>query len=152
MALNPQKAIYSERVMKIATALALLILTGTGWTQKIPLDGIAHVGYRVRDSEKTAAFYSGVLGLPRAFTASDGAAFFKVNDEQYLEFAPGLSAQDDIRLTHIAFATNDIQSLRRLLQSRGITAPNVAKDSAGELSFSLRAPEGTRIDFVSRHR
>ncbi len=68
-----------------------------------------------------------------------------------MEFAPGLGAQDTVRLTHIALATSDIQALRRLLRSRGITAPEVIKDSAGDLSFSLRAPEGTRIDFVSRH-
>lgn len=137
--------------MKIAATLALLILTDFARAQHVPLEGIAHVGYRVRDLETTGAFYTGVLGLPRAFSVADSAVFYRVNDEQYLEFAPGLGAHDDVRLTHIALATSDIQTLRRVLQSRGITAPNVAKDSAGDFSFSLHAPEGTRIDFVSRN-
>lgn len=134
--------------MKIAVPLALLTLTGFAEAQPMPLEGIAHVGFQVRDPQKTAAFYTRVLGLQRAHLAGDGAVFYRVNDEQYLEFAPGTGTQTDVRLTHIALGTNDMQGLRRLLQSRGITAPVAAKDAAGDFSFSLRAPEGTRLDFV----
>lgn len=116
--------------------------------QPLPIAGIAHVGYRVADASKAQAFYNGVLGLPRAFEARDGAAFYKVSDEQYVEITPGLRANEDIRLTHIAIQTTNIQLLRRMLDSRGIAAGVPAKDVRGDLSISLQSPEGTRLDFV----
>ena len=102
--------------------IALLILIGLAQAQQVPLEGIAHVGYRARDLGKTGAFYTGVLGLPLAFRDADGAVFYRVNDEQYLEFSPGLGAQDDVRLTHVALTTTDIQALWRRLQSHGARA------------------------------
>src|SRR5437588_2693400 len=134
--------------MKMRALLTVLMLAGLVQAQQSPLQGIAHVGYRVHDLERSGAFYTAILGLRLAFKSTDGAVFYRVNENQYLEFVPGLGAQDNVRLTHIAFATTDVQGLRRLLQSHGIVAPEVARDSAGELSFSIGAPEGTRIDFV----
>jgi catechol 2,3-dioxygenase-like lactoylglutathione lyase family enzyme len=119
-----------------------------GLGQPLPLEGIAHIGFRVSDLDKAEAYYSGVLGLPRAFRTADGAVMYKVSDEQYVEIAAGLTPSDDIRLTHIALQTADIETSRRLLRARGIQAPRAAKDSAGDLSFTVQAPEGTRIDFV----
>src|SRR5712692_3207826 len=97
-----------------------LACAAAGSSQPPPLEGIAHAGYRVRDLQKTDAYYSGVLGLSRAFRTNEGAAYYKVNDEQYVEIAPGLSSGDDIRLTHIALQTTDIEAMRRLLRRRGI--------------------------------
>jgi catechol 2,3-dioxygenase-like lactoylglutathione lyase family enzyme len=113
--------------------------------QPLPIEGIAHVGYRVHDLEKADAYYSGILGLPRSFRANDGAVFYKVNDEQYVEIWAG---ESPVPAFHIALQTTDIEGARRLLQARGIVAPRAAKDSAGNLAFTLHAPEGTRLDFV----
>jgi catechol 2,3-dioxygenase-like lactoylglutathione lyase family enzyme len=113
--------------------------------QPLPIEGIAHIGYRVHDLEKADAYYSGILGLPRAFRANDGAVFYKVNDEQYVEIWAG---ESPVPAFHIALQTTDIEGARRLLQARGIVAPRAAKDSAGNLAFTLHAPEGTRLDFV----
>jgi catechol 2,3-dioxygenase-like lactoylglutathione lyase family enzyme len=113
--------------------------------QPLPLEGIAHIGYRVRDLDKADAYYSGTLGLPRAFRTNDGAAFYKVSDEQYVEIAAGESPAPPF---HVALQTTDIEAARRVLRARGIAAPRSAKDSAGNLAFTLTAPEGTRIDFV----
>jgi catechol 2,3-dioxygenase-like lactoylglutathione lyase family enzyme len=128
--------------------LLALALMPAASSQPLPLEGIAHIGYRVSDLDKAAAYYSGVLGLPHAFQTGDGAVMYKVSDDQYVEIAPGLKASDDVRLTHVAVQTTDIEAARRMLRSRGIAAPRAAKDSAGDLSFTLKAPEGTRIDFV----
>ncbi|MBZ5595159.1 MAG: VOC family protein [Acidobacteriia bacterium] len=116
--------------------------------QQLPITGIAHVGYRVADASKAQAFYNGVLGLPRAFETPDGTAFYKVSDEQYVEIDPGLKPDEDIRLSHIAIQTTNIRLLRRMLHSRGIAVGVPAKDVTGDLSISLRAPEGTRLDFI----
>ncbi len=124
--------------------LALACATAV-FGQALPLEGIAHVGYRAGDLDKAEAYYSGVLGLPRAFRTNDGAAFYKVSDEQYVEIAAGQSPAPPF---HIALQTADIEAARRLLRARGIAVPRAAKDSAGDLAFTLTAPEGTRLDFV----
>jgi catechol 2,3-dioxygenase-like lactoylglutathione lyase family enzyme len=117
-----------------------------GFAQPLPIEGIAHVGYGVRDPGKADAFYAGILGLPLAFKTSGGAAFYKVNDDQYVEIVQaGEAASPPF---HIALQTTGIAATHRLLRARGIAAPNPAKDSAGNLAFSLVAPEGTRLEFV----
>jgi catechol 2,3-dioxygenase-like lactoylglutathione lyase family enzyme len=113
----------------------------------LPVAGIARVGYRVADAAKSEAFYSGVLGLKR-LDEPNGAALYKVSDRQYIEIAPGLKPSEDVRLTYIALETTNIRSLQRLLRSRGLSAKPPVKDARGDLSISLTAPEGTRIDFI----
>ena len=128
--------------------MVLLLLPAAAAAQPLPIEGIAHVGFRVADLEKTGAFYTGVLGLPLAFKTSDGSQFFAVNADQFLEFQGGRAPNDETRLTHIALETSDVNALRRLLKARGVNAPRVTHDFFGNLSFSLQAPEGTRLDFV----
>jgi catechol 2,3-dioxygenase-like lactoylglutathione lyase family enzyme len=122
----------------LRAALLTVTFAAGAYAQPLPLEGIAHVGYRVRDLDKTHAYYTGVLGFERAFQIKSGAVFYKVNDDQFIEIQPGLSAQDDVRLTHIALQTSNLAATRRLLGSRGIRMKGV----------SVVAPEGTRIDFV----
>ncbi len=127
----------------------LIASASFGLAQLIPLEGIAHIGYRVADLDKADAYYTGVLGLSRAFRTADGAAFYKVSDDQYVEIRTGESA---VPAFHVALQTTSIEGLRRVLRARGIEAPRAATDAAGDLSFTLQAPEGTRIDFVEYGR
>jgi catechol 2,3-dioxygenase-like lactoylglutathione lyase family enzyme len=122
--------------MKLLMAFAC---TAIAFGQSLPLEGIAHVGYRVRDLDKTHSYYTNVLGLERAFQTSSGAAFYKVNDDQFIEVEPGLRADDDVRLTHIAVQTTNLKETRLLLEARGFRVKG---------PLTLVAPEGTRIDFV----
>jgi len=126
---------------------SLFVLAQAASAAPLPIAGIARVGYRVADAAKSDAFYSGVLGLPR-IGATGGTAVYKVNDQQYIEIAPGLNASEDVRLTYVALETSDIRSLQRLLRSRGLSAGAPVKDARGNLSISLAAPEGTRIELV----
>jgi hypothetical protein len=71
---------------------------------------------------KRPAHFTPVSWASRAPLRLLTAVFYRVNDEQYLEFSPGLGAQDDVRLTHVALTTTDIQALRRRLQSHGARA------------------------------
>ena len=128
-------------------ASLLLLARPATAVQPLPIEGIARVGYRVADATKAQAFYSGVLGLQR-MDEPGGAALHKVNDQQYVEIAPGLNANEDVRLTYIALETTDIRSLQRLLRSRGLSSKAPVKDARGDLSISLEAPEGTRIEFI----
>ena len=130
-----------------------LIATGAVCAQPLPLDGIAHVGLRVSNLERSSAYYTGQLGYQQAFDLKNAAGetavgFFKVNDDQYIELSPGLPAGQPIAFTHVAFQTADIEQVRRMLAARNVTAPAAAKGRDGNLAFSLRDPENHRIEFV----
>jgi catechol 2,3-dioxygenase-like lactoylglutathione lyase family enzyme len=130
-----------------AIALLFLLAQAASAATPLPVTGIARVGYRVADAANAQAFYSGVLGF-RRIEAPGGAALYKVSDQQYIEIAPGLSANEDVRLTYVAIETTDIRPLQRMLRSRGLSAKAPVKDARGDLSISLQAPEGTRIEFI----
>ena len=123
------------------------LIAGLACAQPLPLDGIAHVGFRVSNLERSSAYYTGLLGYQQAF-AINTTAFFKVNDEQYIELSPGLPVGEPVAFTHLAFQTPDIEALRRMLAARNVTAPAAAKGRDGNLAFSLHDPENHRIEFV----
>src|SRR5438128_2648519 len=92
--------------------------------EDLPITGISHVGFKVSNLEKARSFYTGVLGYEEAFALKDAAgkttlAFFKVNDDQYIEISPSLKPDDADRFTHLAFVTTDLDKLRRMLAERG---------------------------------
>jgi len=81
--------------------------------------------------------------------AGPAAQFFKINDHQYIEIIPGLKSDDQDRLVHLAFETEDAPKLLRYLASRNITVPaTVEHDSEGNLSFRMNDPQGHDIEFV----
>jgi len=59
-----------------------------------------------------------LLGLEVAFERKDAAgkvvaACYKINDDQFLELYPGLTAEEERRRTHIAFLTADALRMSR---------------------------------------
>ncbi len=132
----------------------LLLLAAAGArAQTVPIDGIAHAGFRVSSLERSRAYYTGQLGFQQAFDLKNDAgdtfmAFFKVNDEQYVELSPGLPAGEPVRFTHLAFQTPDIETLRRGLSARGLSPSLTQRGRDGNVNCSLRDPENQRIEFV----
>jgi catechol 2,3-dioxygenase-like lactoylglutathione lyase family enzyme len=130
----------------------LLILSAACAAQDLPLTGISHVNFRVSDLEKAQAFYTGVLGLPMAFSTGRngaiGTAYLKVNDEQYIEFSPGLK-DGDLRLTHVAFVTTDIEKLHAELTARGLQ-PTPLRPAGGDGTRGIRIadPFGYPLEFT----
>lgn len=119
--------------------------------QDLPIEGLAHVGFRVSDLEKARSFYSGVLGYQEAFALQNAAgnvalASFKINDHQYIELSPG-SAPDD-RLTHYAIETSDIAKLRSMLEARGLAPGEIRKARDGNLTCWITDPDGHRVEFM----
>lgn len=131
--------------------LPLLLVLGISAAEELPIKGIAHLGFRVGDLEKARAFYTGILGYQEAFATKDAEgkttmAFFKVNDEQYLELSPG--SAPDIRFTHYALATPDIEKLHRMLTARDLAPGKIQKGRDGNLNCSIKDPDGHRLEFV----
>lgn len=120
---------------------------------ELPLDGIAHVAYRASDLEKSAEFYTGILGYREAFRfpAADGrpeSVFFKINDDQFLRLDKVEGVVPDDRLVEIAFRTTDMERLQRELKRRGLKPSAVETRRDGNLYTTLTDPEGHQIAFV----
>lgn len=117
------------------------------------ITGVAHIGIFAHDYEKSRAFYRDFLGFaePYDLKNADGSpsmTFFKVNERQYIELFVEKQPGTD-RLNHISVETDDIEAMRRYLESRGIAVPAKAgKGRIGNLSFTIADPDGHGVEFV----
>jgi lactoylglutathione lyase len=121
--------------------------------EPLPILGIAHGAFKVSDLNKARSFYTGVLGFQEAFSIKDSAgavsmAFFKINDDQYIEISPGLKPDEDDRMTHLALFTSDIEKLHRMVSALGLNPGAIQKGRDGNRNFSVRDPDGHRLEFV----
>jgi lactoylglutathione lyase len=113
---------------------------------------LAGVSFTVADLDKARQFYSDVLGFDDAFNVKDAggklqSVFFKVNDDQYLEFSPG--DVDGFRLDRVSLLTDDLKAAAAALIKQGIAAGETTKGADGTESFSIHDPDRMAIRFVS---
>jgi lactoylglutathione lyase len=117
------------------------------------ITGLSHIALYSRDVEQSRSFYKGLLGYdePYMLKKPDGSldlTYFKINDRQWIEiFADREPGKD--RFHQIAFETDDAESLRAYLASRGVKVPaRVAKGRTGNLNFAVNDPDGHIVEFV----
>ena len=88
---------FSFIIFRVMRILLCFLIAGTAIAaDNHPIVRPAGAAFKVADLEKARQFYSGLMGLDEAFDLRDSAGavtsiFFKVNDEQYLEFSPGVA-------------------------------------------------------------
>jgi len=118
-----------------------------------PITGVAHIAFFAKDYAASRAFYRHFLGFqePYSLQNPDGSpsmTFFKVNERQYIELFPEREAGSD-RLSHISIETDDAETLRAYLGSKGIKVPDkVGKGRIGNWNFNIRDPEGHTVEIV----
>ena len=119
------------------------------------ITGIANIAFKVRDLEAARNYYGHVLGYeafslsPRRAEGSPETIYYKVNDRQYIQVSPGLQDENEDRLIHIGFETEDARRLRDYLAGRGVDVPaKVSEDVSGNLSFTVKDPNGLTVEFV----
>lgn len=132
--------------------LCILLLAGSALAQESPLARLAGASFTVVDIEKARRFYGEILGLEEAFSLkhSDGnvqTLYFKVNDDQYLDFSPG--DVEGFRLDRVTLLVRDLEGARALLNKRGISANERRKGSDGSEYFTLHDPDRMEVRFVS---
>lgn len=133
----------TTRILFLLAAAAMAVSA-----EDLPLMGLAHVGIRVSDLERSRAFYCGVLGFENAFT-TETAAYIKVNDHQFIELLPGLKPDDLIPMTHIGMWTGDLEKTRKIMLGRGLAPTEIHKGPGDHnLSFSLRQLPGQSLPFL----
>jgi catechol 2,3-dioxygenase-like lactoylglutathione lyase family enzyme len=134
----------------LAAGLSFQLAAAQDKPKRPRITGIDHVRLYVTDIAKSRAFYTSILGLP----ASGGGCehltrpCFAINWYQQIELKPAPSPAPQNWLAEIAFATDDVQGMRRYLLARGVAAGAVSGDRSGPQHFELRDPEGNPIAFV----
>lgn len=140
--------------MRFVAAAAIFASLASGQAVQRPrILGVAHIALYAHDIEQSRSFYTGMLGFqePYSLENPDGslsAAFFKINDHQYVEILPEKEPSTD-RLVHIALETDNAEQLREYLGSRGVQVPDrVTKDRTGNTSFTVTDPDKHTVEFV----
>jgi catechol 2,3-dioxygenase-like lactoylglutathione lyase family enzyme len=151
--------------MNLVNSLILAaLLAGTSLAQSAPppvirpaIVGVAHIALRTDDLAAAREFYTGVLGFQEPFTfdkpPEEGGGllltYFKVNDHQYIEMFPELTAPKMDRLSHISFETSDAEKLRDYLASKGVKVPEKLEPMGdGNRGFDVFDPDGHDVEFV----
>lgn len=131
--------------------LCLLILAVPALAADAPIARLGGVSFTVADLEKARQFYAELFGLEEAFDLKDASGriqsvFFKVNDDQYLEFSPG--EVENFRLDRVTLLASDLKGVAAALKKQGIAAGEPATGADGSEYFSIRDPDRTEIRFV----
>jgi len=120
---------------------------------------LLHTRYRVKDLEKTVAFYKDVLGLQetRRHTSGRGSqlVFLKAPESEeeielckFDESGPVIVGPD---LTHLAFEVDDLEKFAREAARKGYPlSDGPHKISGGSAIAFIDAPEGYEIELVQR--
>lgn len=145
-----------QTVMKIFIALVSLgccLCRLPAIAEPLPLLGLARVSIRVSDLGQARAFYSGLGGFDEAYDATnaDGAiaaAYFKINDDQFLKIIPGLQPDVLPPMAGLAIRTDKLQKLRRLLADRGLNPGKIHTDTDGDTGFDLTNLPGQDLGFL----
>lgn len=122
-------------------------------SEPVPLIGIANITFKVSDLDKARAYYQGILGLPEAFDIKDSSgtvtsAYFKVNDDQYIEVTPNLKPGELIREARVAFQSSDLEKLHAMYAERGVQPGRIEHGPDGNPVFRVVDPEGNALDFL----
>jgi catechol 2,3-dioxygenase-like lactoylglutathione lyase family enzyme len=145
----------SEDSMRSALVLALIGIAGVSFGQNAPeppkITGIDHVMFYTTAPDGVARLYHGWLGLTGAVPAEPGEVLRYAVGKQWLGYRKAPDAQAVDRMDHVAFATDDLESLKGYLAKRGVLALKaIERQPDGSRSFRVKDPEGHTIEFVER--
>jgi lactoylglutathione lyase len=116
--------------------------------------GIARIAFRVSAMEPARAFYGGVLGLAQITPGPAGTncVRYRLNDRQDIAIEPGLPADQDERLSFLAFETTSVDALAAHLKAHGVTPevqpPASACAEATSHALWVKDPDGHPLAFV----
>ena len=121
--------------------------------EELPVIGIANVTFKVADLDKARDYYQKILGFAEAFDLKDHAgkvssAYFKVNDDQYIEIIPTLKPGELNREERVVFQSIDLEKLHALYESRGLNPSKIQKGPDSNPVFRVVSPEGNNLDFL----
>jgi Lactoylglutathione lyase and related lyases len=114
------------------------------------ITGIDHAAFYTTNPEGAKNLFANVLGLPSAAPIEPGETTRYTAGMQWVGYSPAPDAKATDRMDHTAFTTNNVPALRRYLAEKGFKPSQVQGQAGQSLSFSIKDPEGHRIEFVQR--
>lgn len=137
--------------------LFVLVLSLCAFAQAPPakrprITGIDHVAFYATDPGATQKLYLQTLGLPSTAPVEYGETQRFQVGSQWVAYSTAPDPNSTSRLDHVAFRTDDIDSLRKFLDAAaGIKVPEkIDAHTDGSRSFFVTDPEGNDIEFVQR--
>jgi len=114
------------------------------------ITGISHIAVYTSDPAAADHFYREVIGgVKMADPENPKGARYALSGTQFVEVLP-LPADAGInRLDHVAFNTDDAETLRRYLGAKAWKVPGqVERGMDGSRWFTTKDPEGNKVQFV----
>ncbi len=129
----------------------------------LELSGIGHVALKVRDVERSLAFYRDTLGFAEMMRLDkqDGSlwlVYLRITDTQFLELFPGgegdtAPGPDVTAINHFCLETNDLEATAAALREAGV--PLTVEPKTGDdrnRQCWIADPDGNRIEFMEMAR
>ena len=159
----PSRFRFTRRLKYPAVSLALNILLHSATLASSPekkaerprITAIDHVTIYVSDVEKSRKFYSEDLGLTAKcpqYTGPDVCFLVAPSSQRVLLRKAPVQRENSLRnwLAEIAFATDNLEQMRRFLRAHRIQAGFIQKSSDGARYFRVHDPEDNQLAFVQR--
>jgi catechol 2,3-dioxygenase-like lactoylglutathione lyase family enzyme len=114
------------------------------------ITGISHLAVYTSDAAATDHFYRELMGAAKLPDPENPKGVrYAFNSIQFVEVLPLPPGQGINRLDHTAYNTDDAEGLRKFLYTKSWkTPPNVEKGADGSVWFSVKDPEGNKVEFV----
>ncbi len=114
------------------------------------ITGISHLAVYASDMAAADHYYREIIGAARlADPENPQGVKYAINDVQFIEVLPLPPGQGINRLDHTAYNTEDAEGLRRFLSAKAWKTPgNVEKGADGSQWFTVKDPEGNKVEFV----
>src|SRR5215469_1369008 len=88
-----------------------------GPSKRAHVTGIDHVAFYTTDVEAVRNLYGNLLGLTVTTSMESGVSQRFIVGSQWVGYSPAPDANSTSRLDHVAFATDDLEALRRQLRA-----------------------------------
>src|SRR5579871_3286633 len=119
-------------------------------TARPRITGIDHVAFYTTQAEGVNQLYIITLGLTSADPVESGETARYMAGRQWIGYSPAPDPKATDRMDHVAFTTENIVALRRYLVDKGLKPAQIEGRSDHSLSFTIKDPEGHKIEFVER--
>ncbi|WP_282942400.1 VOC family protein [Paenibacillus sp. RC67] len=123
------------------------------------ITGITHYGVKVKDLERSAAFYRDILGFEEAFRLfnDDGSlriVYFHIGRNHFVELFPG--GQEEyhyiptaVGMNHLCYEVDDAYATVEHIKAKGYPLEKeIEKGRSGCLQFWILDPDGNRIEMM----
>lgn len=118
--------------------------------ERTKITGISHLAVYASSGAATEHYYKDVIGAAKESDPEDPQGVrYAVSATQFIEVLPLPAGAGINRLDHIAFNTTDAERLRAYLVAKSWKVSGaVSKGADGSLWFTVRDPEGNKVQFV----